>query len=68
MQEKMVKAAASYKLMSLTQLAAEMNTSVQNLSHKLKRGSLKRSDMEKIAEILGAKYEEHFIFPDGTKI
>ncbi|MBR0282406.1 MAG: transcriptional regulator [Oscillibacter sp.] len=70
MQERLVRAAIGYKLMSLRQLAAKMGTSVQNLSHKLKRGSLKRADMEQIAEILGAEYEieEHFVFPDGTRI
>ena len=70
MQEKLVRAAAGYKLMSLRKLAEAMGTSVQNLSRRLKRNSLKRADMEKIAEILGAEYEheEHFVFSDGTKI
>lgn len=70
MQERLVRAAAGYKLMSLRKLAEAMGTSVQNLSSKLKRGSLKRAEMEKIAEILGAEYEseEHFIFPDGMRI
>lgn len=68
MQEKMVKAAAAYSLTTLAKIAEGLKTSPQNLSNRLKRGSLKRSDMERIAEILGAKYEEHFIFPDGTKI
>lgn len=70
MQEELIRAAAAYKLMSLRKLAAEMGTSVQNLSGRLKRDSLKRADLEKIAEILGAEYvcEEHFVFPDGRKI
>ena len=70
MQEKKVKAAAAYGMISLRKIAEELNTSPQNLSNRLKRGSLKRADMERIAEILGAEYvlEEYFIFPDGTKI
>ena len=70
MKSRVIKAICAWKGMTQAELATRLNTSPQNLSNRLKRGSLKRADLEKIAKILGAEYvlEEHFVFPDGTKI
>jgi hypothetical protein len=37
-------------------------------NQKLKKDTLRKEDLEKIAEILGASYSACFVFPDGTKI
>lgn len=60
--------ALAYKGMSKTDLANILNTSLQNLSQKMKRDSFSTEDMEKIAAALGAVYVFGFEFPDGTKI
>lgn len=63
-----IKMALTYKNMSLRKLADELNTTPQNLSQKLKRNSLNENEINEIAKILNATYENHFIFEDGTKI
>lgn len=63
-----IKMALTYKNMSLRKLADELNTTPQNLSQKLKRNSLNENEINEIAKILNAKYENNFIFEDGTKI
>ncbi len=63
-----VNMALAYKGMSLTDLAKLINTSIQNLSQKIKRDSLSTDELEKIAAALGGAYTFGFEFPDGTKI
>lgn len=60
--------ALAYKNTSLTTLAKEIGTSVQNLSQKIKRETLSTVEIEKIASALGAVYHFSFEFPDGYKI
>lgn len=54
--------------MSLAQLAQEMGQSRQNLYQKLKRNSISSEELRQISGILGASYEQSFVFPDGTRI
>lgn len=48
-------------------LADMMETSQSNISNKLKRDNFSESELEKIAELLGAKYEAHFVLEDGRR-
>jgi len=66
--EQMVKMALSYKGMSQAALARELNTTPSNLNQKVKRNTLTKEDLEQIAKVLGAEFECHFKFPDGTEI
>jgi transcriptional regulator with XRE-family HTH domain len=49
-------------------LAVAIGTTASNFNQKLKKDTLKKDDLEKIAVALGASYSACFIFPDGTKI
>lgn len=53
---------------TLTQLATEMGVTQPNLSKKLKKNNFNESDLNKIAEIMGVKFELGFELEDGTKI
>jgi transcriptional regulator with XRE-family HTH domain len=66
--EQIIKAALSYKGMKQEELAAALGTTTSNFNQKLKKDTLKKEDLEKIAAALGASYSACFIFPDGTKI
>lgn len=66
--EQMLKMALSYKGMSQAELARMLGTSPSNLNQKVKRNTLTREDLERIAETLGAEFICSFKFPDGTEI
>lgn len=51
-----------------TQLAEKLGMTQSNFSKKLSKGKFSVADLERIAEILGAKYEGFFILEDGRKI
>lgn len=54
--------------MTVTELGAKMGMSQQSISKRLKTGKFTKSELEQMAEILGAEYHSIFIFPDGTMI
>lgn len=66
--EQQIKMAASYSDTSIAELSRRIGTTHQNLHQKIKRNTLTKEDLEKIAEALGGKYVAYFEFPDGTKI
>ena len=66
--EQIVKAALAYKGMKQEELAAALGTTTSNFNQKLKKDTLRKEDLEKIAGALGASYSVCFTFPDGTKI
>ena len=45
-----------------------MGMSQQTFSSRLKVGKFSKSEYERMAEILGAKFIFRFEFPDGTRI
>ena len=53
---------------SVSELGRRVDKSPQNFFGKLKRGSLKRQDYEKIAEVTNCKYVEGFVLNDGEEI
>lgn len=66
--EQMIKMALSYKNMSQAELARVLGTTPSNFNQKVKRNTLTREDLEKIAKALGAEFICKFQFPDGTEI
>ena len=63
-----IKMALAYKNMSESELARRFNITPQAFNQRLKRDKFSSKDMERIADILDAKYIAVFEFPDGTKI
>lgn len=56
------------KNISLAELARLTGQSPQNLNSKLKRESFTVSDLEKIADVVGAEYEHSFVLENGERI
>lgn len=63
-----IKMALAYKNMSESELARQFGTSPQAFNQRMKTDKFSSADLEKIADILNAKYIAVFEFPDGTKI
>ena len=66
--EQKLNMALSYKGMSQAELARKIGTTPSNLNQKVKRNTLTKEEMEKIADALGGKWRAEFEFPDGTTI
>lgn len=66
--EQKISMALAYKGMSQAALARAMGTTPSNFNQKFKRGTFTVEELEKIAELLDAKYFFGFEFKDGTKI
>lgn len=66
--EKKVNMALVYFGISQAELARRLGMTPANFNIRLKRGTFKVAELEKIAEILGAKFNYTFDFEDGTKI
>lgn len=66
--EQRILMALVYRKMTQTELATLLGMSVSNFNQRLKRGTFKVEELEKIAEALGAKFSYSFDFEDGTKI
>lgn len=60
--------AIAYKGISQAALARLIGMTPSNFNQKVKRDTFSTSELEKIAEALGAIYETAFKFPDGTRI
>lgn len=66
--EQKIKMALSYADISQAELARRIETTPSNLNQKVKRNTLTKEELEKIAEVLGGTWRAEFEFPDGTKI
>lgn len=66
--ERKIGAAIKYGQKTQTEVAEAIGTSRSNFNQRMKRGSFKVDELEKIAEALGAKFSYSFDFEDGTKI
>ena len=63
-----IRMALAYIKMSESQLARTIGTTPQAFSQRMKTDKFTASELEKIAEALGAVYSSTFEFPDGTKV
>ena len=53
---------------SQSELARRLDTTPQNFHKKVQRETLGLSDMQRIAEVTGCKFECAFILPNGRKV
>ena len=53
---------------SLAELARRLGKSPQSFNSKMKRESFTVDELEKIADVTGARFERKFILTDGEKI
>lgn len=51
---------------SQAELARRLGQTPQNFSKKIKRNSLTLEELKRIADILGLRFEQCFVFPNGT--
>lgn len=65
---KKIKMVLSYKEMSEAELARALGTTPQAFNQRMKTDKFTTEELERIAEILGATYNFHFDFEDGTQI
>lgn len=63
-----IKMALAYKGMSESELARQMGTTPQAFNQRMKTDKFSNSELEKIADIIGAQWVAEFHFSDGTKI
>lgn len=66
--EQMLKMALTYRGVSQAELARQLGTTPSNLNQKVKRNTLTREDLERIAQVLDAEFVCHFRFGDGTEV
>ena len=53
---------------SLSELARRINQTPQNFIAKLKRNTVTQDELNQIAEVLGAIYEQYFVLPNGEQV
>ena len=66
--EKKINMALAYRGMSQAELARKIGTTPSNLNKKVKRDTLTKEEMEKIARALGGSWRAEFVFENGTVI
>lgn len=66
--EKQLKILCANLGIPMSELAKRFGDSPQNFKGKLNRGTLKVSDMYKIAEVTGTEYINYFQLSNGDKI
>ena len=66
--EQKINMARSYKGISQAELARLIGTTPSNLNQKIKRNTLTKEELEKVAEALGCTWRAEFVFDDGTVI
>ena len=53
---------------SVAELARRIGQTPQNFNKKLKRETVSLDELKAIADVLGVKYVQAFILPDGNEI
>ena len=66
--EQKINMALAYRGMSQAELARKIGTTPSNLNRKVKRNTLTKEEMEKIAKALGGAWRAEFVFQNGTVI
>ena len=66
--EQKIKMALSYSGISQAELARRIGTTPPNLNQKVKRNTITKEEMERIATALGGMWRAEFVFEDGTVI
>lgn len=63
-----IKMALTFTNRSEASLARDFGISPSAFNQRMKAGKFTKAELERIAEILGAKFEAKFVFDDGTEI
>ena len=66
--EQKINMALAYRGMRQAELARKIGTTPSNLNKKVKRDTLTKEEMEKIARALGGSWRAEFVFENGTVI
>lgn len=53
---------------SLSELARRINQTPQNFNAKLKRNTITQNELNQIARVLGATYEQFFVLANGEQV
>ena len=64
----MIYTAASFSNTNIAEVARCIGMDPSNLRKKIRRNTLKPSELAKIAKVLGAEYVCYYAFPNGSKI
>ena len=60
--------AAKYADIYEKDIASRIGLSKSAFIHRKRLGRYSADELERMAEIMGARYEHYFVFPDGTRI
>ena len=64
----MIKELCEQMNISVSELARRIGQTPQNFNKKLKRETVTFDDLKTIADLLGVRFEQSFILPDGEEI
>lgn len=53
---------------SLSELARRIDQTPQNFNAKLKRNTLTQEEIQQIAQVLNARFEQYFLLENGEKV
>ncbi|HFI0287977.1 TPA: helix-turn-helix domain-containing protein [Streptococcus suis] len=53
---------------SVSELARRIGQTPQNFNKKLKRKTVSLDELKAVADVLGVKFEQSFILPEGNEI
>ena len=63
----MIKELCEQMSISVSELARRIGQTPQNFSKKLKRETVTLDELKAIADVLGVKFEQAFILPEGNE-
>ena len=64
----MIKELCEQMNISVSELARRIGQTPQNFNKKLKRKTVSLDELKAVADVLGVKFEQSFILPDGNEI
>ncbi|HFI0095057.1 helix-turn-helix domain-containing protein [Streptococcus suis] len=65
---KMIKELCEQMNLSVSELARRIGQTPQNFNKKLKRESVSLDELKAVADVLGVKFVQAFVLPDGDEI
>ena len=64
----MIKELCEQMNISVSELARRIGQKQQNFNKKLKRETVNLDELKAIADVLGVRFEQEFVLPDGDEI
>ena len=64
----MIKELCKRMNISVSELARRIGQTQQNFNKKLKRETVTLDELKAIADVLGVRFEQEFVLPDGDEI